>query len=387
MIELKGEYNSAVVLLEDESGIEEGTREQIIRFLNNKHFSDAKIRIMPDCHVGYGACIGFTMTLNDYIIPNIVGVDLSCGVLAVKLGKAEIDLPLLDQWIRENIAHGYHVNSNMQNRAPYLKEFYRQMDVISKKIGVSANRNRLSIGSLGGGNHFIELGVDEGENKWLTIHTGSRKFGNDLASYYQNIAKSMSSEGEPRDLAALVRSKEGAEYLQDIKCAAMFASVNRVTIAYKIIKYLRDSGEIADKKFEDFDSVESVHNYIGDDGIIRKGAVSAYKNERLVIPFNMEDGLIIGVGKGNPEWNYSAPHGAGRVLGRKQAFNVLNLDDALEGMRRAGVYTTSMNRYTLDEAKGAYKDKDLIVKAIEDNVHLINFVKPVYNFKAEDSKR
>lgn len=377
MFELEGRYNKAVIMLADKVLLDQGTEEQVIRFLNNRFFADTSIVIMPDCHVGYGACIGFTMTMNEYVIPNIVGVDLSCGVLAVNIGRTDIRLPLLDEWIHENIAHGFAVNKEIQNTAKEMREFYRQVEEISQRINSSAERNRLAVGSLGGGNHFIEVGVDKADNKWLTVHCGSRKFGLDIASYYQNMAKRECGRDCPGDLAGLRCNLEGAAYLHDIRCAAEFASINRATIVQKIVRFL--NADITDR-------VESVHNYIGEDNMIRKGAVSAYKNERLVIPFNMEDGLIIGRGRGNKEWNNSAPHGAGRVLSRKQAFKQLKLSEAVAGMKNAGIYTTSMHKGTLDEAKAAYKDKKLILEAIRDNVEITEFVRPVYNFKADESR-
>jgi len=387
MFTIKGKYNSANIMLPNGT-LDETTTKQIYGFLNNPAFGNTYIAVMPDCHFGAGACIGYTQKMNGYIIPNIVGVDLGCGVLSINLGEQKIDLKKLDNYIRENIPYGFNVNAKAYHDSGYsikikMGELKDNIKRISDKIESDGNRNVLALGSLGGGNHFEELGKDEKGNTWLTVHTGSRKFGLDIAGYHQNIAKKNMKEmfiGDAHRGLEFLTEKTGAnDYMEDMKVAQLFADTNRMIIAKKIIvDYLK-------LDLTKLDKINTVHNYINfEDNIIRKGAISAHKDERLVIPFNMEDGLIIGVGKGNSKWNYSAPHGAGRVLSRTKAKKELNLKDMEDGMKRAGVYTTSLSAKTLDEAKGAYKNKALILTEICETVDVTHYVKPIYNFKSDN---
>jgi RNA-splicing ligase RtcB len=386
MFNIRAKYNNANIMLPDESHIDETTKKQIYGFLNHPAFGNSYISIMPDCHAGAGSCIGFTMQMNDYIIPNIVGVDIGCGVCSVNIGKANIELGYLDNFIRANIPSGFSVNDrsdmkakDLEYRVPGIFQFKKSIMEISERIQSDANRNWCAVGSLGGGNHFIEVGIDENEDKWLTIHTGSRKFGLDIANYHQNKAKKLMKEmfigSAYRDLEFMPIDKGGSDYILDMSVAQTFAKYNRMAIITKIMKYLN----VTPVKY-----AHSIHNFIDlEDKIIRKGAIRAYENESLVIPFNMEDGLIIGTGKSNPKWNHSAPHGAGRVLSRTKAKESLNLEDAKTSMANAGIYTTSLSENSLDEAKGAYKDKQLIIDSISETVDITNFVKPIYNFKAD----
>jgi RNA-splicing ligase RtcB len=379
---IKAKYNSANIMLPEDSIIEEETLKQIYSFLNHPSFANTYIAIMPDCHAGNGACIGFTMKLNDYIIPNIVGVDIGCGVLSYNLGNININLKSLDEFIKNEIPFGFNVNSKSKLNIEIYKD---TINNISKKINSDGNRNILSLGSLGGGNHFIEVGEDEENNKWLTIHTGSRKFGLDIANFYQKKAKEFmikifQGASAFKNLEyLLIDSDDGKNYIKDMKLATFFAKLNRYYIAEEIIinfLYL-DINEL--------EKVESIHNYIDfSDNIIRKGAIRSYENEKLIIPFNMEDGLIIGSGKSRSKWNYSAPHGAGRLLSRTKAKANLKLDKYVESMKDKNIYTSSLNKNTLDECKDAYKDKNLIIDAIEETVVIEKFVKPIYNFKASE---
>jgi len=375
MFTIKAKYNSANVMLPDEGHIDDTTKTQIYGFLNHPAFGNSYIAIMPDCHAGAGSCIGFTMKMNDYIIPNIVGVDIGCGVLSANVGKTKIDLQKFDDFIRGNIPSGFNVNSKSQiDNTPFKDTVLK----LSKKIGSDPARNVLACGSLGGGNHFIEIGVDENEDKWITVHTGSRKFGLDICNYHQNIAKGLMKKmfiGSAYHKMEFLTDGYKEDYLKDMEIAQNFAERSRDLIITKLVDFIG----VKEKSV-----VESTHNFIDfQDNIVRKGAIRAYENESLIIPFNMQDGLIIGEGKSNPKWNYSAPHGAGRVLSRRKAKETLDIKDMKEGMKRAGVFTTSLSKNTLDEAKGAYKNKHLILNAIKETVDIKHFVKPIYNFKSE----
>ena len=370
--ELIGDYNKCEVMLPTMSDIDQETVSQIYGFLNNKAFVDTKIVIMPDCHAGKGSCVGFTMTLNDMIIPNIVGVDIACGVVSVNLGKVNLNLEKLDNFIYNNIPHGFSVRDTYCKKVPdKLRDSIKQ---VSEKIGSDAGRNIKAVGSLGGGNHFIEVGKDSEDNLWLTIHSGSRKFGLDIATYHQNIAKGITSNRQGLDFLLGV---DRDAYFRDMRVAQDMATANRLVIVGDILDFL--NLKIGSERV-----IESIHNYIDFlHGVVRKGAVSAQLGEDVIIPFNMEDGLILGRGLGNSEWNYSAPHGAGRVLSRSKAKKSLDLSEAQLGMEIAGIYTTSLCESTLDEAKSAYKDKELILDSIRETVEVVDFVKPVYNFKSK----
>jgi RNA-splicing ligase RtcB len=359
--------------------------------VNHPALQGEPIVIMPDCHAGKGSVIGFTFKLNDYIIPNIVGVDIGCGMMSYKIGGKLLGRRLseIDELIHKHIPAGFSVNnySNPRKVINVLAKKYLNRDDFSTKIEdvnflLKGDLNRFlqGIGSLGGGNHFIEIGIDENEDYWLTIHTGSRNFGKRVCEFYQAWAKDLlhSYFVDGYKDAEYIHKEDGGfdGYLAHMKVAQDYAHLNRLAILIRILGFVFESG---------MDSIpfECVHNYINfDDKIIRKGAISAYKDEDVIIPFNMEDGLIIGKGKGNKDWNYSAPHGAGRILSRSKAKEVLKLDDMKKGMEDAGIYTTCLNQNTLDESKGAYKDKEMILSMIKETVDVIHFVKPIYNFKA-----
>jgi len=377
MYTLKGKYTSANVMLPEGIFADESTTSQIYSFLNHPAFKGCYIAIMPDCHAGNGACVGFTMKINDYIIPAIVGVDIGCRVRTVRLSKS---IPTnsrdkLDSLVRRTIPSGF--NTHKGNTSSGIGNLFdEKIKVYSKIAGGDINRNINSIGSLGGGNHFIELGVDSNNKQWLTVHSGSRRFGLDIATYHQKRAVSHLRNNFIKDIPkGLEFLYEDTLYLEHMKFAQEFAKSNVDRILELLLKSIKiEFGNI----YYD-DDIESVHNYIGDDNIIRKGAVSAYKGERVVIPFNMEDGLIIGEGLGSSKWNNSAPHGAGRVMSRTRAKALLNLDEAKEDMKSAGVYSSNI---PLDEVKGAYKDKELILNAIHETAKIIDFIRPIYNFKA-----
>lgn len=401
------------------SNIEDKAREQIDLLLEQEPFKDCKIRIMPDVHAGAGCVIGFTGNLGDKVIPNIVGVDIGCGMLCVELGNIDLNLEKLDKIIRQYIPSGMNVHENQRYKFLELEQLYCY-ELLKNKD----NWLEKSMGTLGGGNHFIEIDVDEDDNKYLVIHTGSRNLGKQVAEIYQEKAikycsydEEMKSEKQsiikeykkqhkekeiqeklieitkkyegitkmPKDLCYL-EGQLREDYLHDMKLCQEFAILNRKTIANIILKnimYFKDDIEPLDCwEFKD-DYFETIHNYISfEDNIVRKGAISAKKGEKVLIPMNMRDGCIIGIGKGNDDWNCSAPHGAGRIMSRMQAKETFNLDEYKESMKN--IYTTSVNENTIDEAPFVYKPMKEIIDNIRDTVDIIKIIKPIYNFKANE---
>lgn len=371
-INLKGKFAEATILIDD---VPETVVTQIYNVLNHIAFDGVTIRIMPDCHAGVGCVVGFTATPNQFIIPNLIGVDIGCGMLSVNLGKLPINLEELDDVIHKKVPSGTRIRETIHPSLP--DEFEMSIIRTAEKIEMDVNRAIMSIGTLGGGNHFIELGVDPDGNKWLTVHSGSRKFGESICRYHQRIAKQRMKEqfsgASAYNGLEFLHGKDKENYIQDMMLAAEYARINRFAMIDIIISTLGIS------LFQVKKYISCVHNFIGNDGISRKGAISAYLDEPVIIPFNMKDGILFGKGKGNPEWNYSAPHGAGRVLSRTQAKNSIVLEDFEKSME--GIYTTSVNKSTLDESPSAYKDMNIIMQAIEDTVSIDFIVKPIYNFK------
>ncbi|HZJ56964.1 MAG TPA: RtcB family protein [Clostridia bacterium] len=404
-MKLQGTYNSALVFTDN---LEDGAREQIIELLNQDFIAESKVRIMPDVHQGMGCVIGFTADMGDKVIPNIVGVDIGCGMLTIELGNVDIDLPTLDGIINRGIPSGRATHNKRKFRFDRLDDLHCFRDLRNTK------RIERSVGTLGGGNHFIELGEDESGSKWLVIHSGSRNLGKQVAEIYQRLAVDLcsgkeeyfikkeeiiteyKSAGKRKEIkGALDRlAKEYAglkprypkalcyltgeyrkKYLHDMGICQDYASINREKMAEIILNDLFGKG------LKDFNHFETIHNYINfKDNIIRKGAIAAYENERVLIPINMRDGSIIGVGRGNPEWNYSAPHGAGRLMSRTVARRAITMEE-FEGSM-AGIYSTSINRSTLDEAPLAYKPMEEILENIRETVDVIGIIKPIYNYKA-----
>jgi tRNA-splicing ligase RtcB len=364
ILEIRGQYNTAKVFTDN---VEEATLEQITNLCNQEFTKGCKIRIMPDCHAGIGCVIGFTANLGDKVVPNLVGVDIGCGMYTLRLGKIDVDLPLLDKTIHKYIPAGREVHKKKIVSFPELQELHCFRELKEK------TRIERSIGTLGGGNHFIELNKDSEENLYLVIHSGSRNLGKQVAEIYQNLAVDLCS-GEPklsRDLCFLTGEYRN-RYLHDMAICQRYAILNRETIAELILEKL---------KLNPLESFHTVHNYINfEDNIIRKGSVSARKGEKIIIPVNMRDGSIIAIGKGNPEWNYSAPHGAGRVLSRATARKAISLEAYQEAMR--GIYTTCVNEHTLDESPMVYKPMKEILPNIQDTVEVVKVIKPIYNFKS-----
>lgn len=406
--------------------IEETARKQIDTLLEQPAFKDCKVRIMPDVHAGAGCVIGFTADLGDKVVPNLVGVDIGCGMFVVELGKIDIDLEKLDKVIRENIPSGMNVYSDrkkMLNDILKMQTFIslddRTVEAITKLESFHLRcyeelKNidwlERSMGTLGGGNHFIEIDTDEEGNKYLVIHTGSRNLGKQVCEIYQkkaisrfytrnNLSKEKIAqiikeckengleteiqsrieaekekthpENIPKELCYLT-GKDREDYLHDMDICQKFAKANRLAI------FLRIMFEMG---WEFNTWWHTTHNYIDfKDNIIRKGAISAKKGEKLIIPMNMRDGCIIGIGKGNEDWNYSAPHGAGRIMSRSQAKKTVSMQEYKDSMQ--GVYTTSVDESTIDESPMAYKPMQEIIDKIKDTVEIEKIIKPIYNFKA-----
>ena len=387
--------------------IEQEALEQIERLVRQPAFENCKVRIMPDVHAGAGCVIGFTADLGDRVIPNIVGVDIGCGMLTVSLGKSKINLPELDGAIRKRVPSGRQTHEGRHVKFPRLQELYCYRQLRDTK------RMERSIGTLGGGNHFIELDADKEGNMYLIIHSGSRNLGKQVADYYQGLAVEL-MQGKDKlyemqeklieEYKAAGRRKEiqGAikelhrkfdpnplnipkelcyltgeyreRYLHDMAICQEFAVLNRKEMADAILDEL-GIGEL--------DRFETIHNYIEfDSNMVRKGAISAKKGELLLIPVNMRDGCIIGRGKGNSDWNQSAPHGAGRLMSRTKAKESITLEAFEQSME--GIYTTSVNQSTIDESPMAYKPMEEILGNIKDTVEIVKIIKPVYNFKASE---
>lgn len=390
--------------------IEDEALEQIHTLLDQPAFADCKVRIMPDVHAGKGCVIGFTADLGDKVIPNIVGVDIGCGMLTVELGKGDIDLQRLDEVIREYIPSGRNVHKGRILKWDRLRELYCYRELKDTK------RIERSIGTLGGGNHFIEIDVDERGYKYLIIHTGSRNLGKQVAEYYQKLAVEImqgkdelykkqaeliadyKAQGRKKEIEKAIKElhknfnpnplnipKElcyltgeyRKKYLNDMRVCQDFASINRLEIANVILKNMFGDSII------EYNLFETVHNYIDYcSNIVRKGAISAKNGEKLLIPINMRDGCIIGYGRGNEEWNCSAPHGAGRIMSRTKAKENISLVEFEKSME--GIYTTSVNQSTIDESPMAYKPIDEIVENIKDTVYIYDIIKPIYNYKASE---
>ena len=392
--------------------IDEEALKQINELLDQDAFKDSKVRIMPDVHAGKGCVIGFTGNLGNKVIPNIVGVDIGCGMLCIELGNVELDLEKIDNIIRKYVPSGRNVHEKTQSKFVDLEKLY-----CLKELKNNNDFLERSLGTLGSGNHFIEIDKDEDNNKYLVIHTGSRNLGKQVASIYQEKAikycsykKEMQEEKEKIKLeykkqgrkseitAALIdveKKYEGKtklpidlcylegenreKYLHDMKICQEFARNNRLCIAKQILFNYFNIDNL-DNNFKYF---ETIHNYISfEDNIIRKGAIAARSNERVLIPMNMRDGCIIGIGKENDDWNKSAPHGAGRIVSRNKAKEVVKIDEYRKSMN--GIYTTSVNKDTIDEAPMVYKPMQEIVDCIKDTVEIEKIIKPIYNFKASE---
>jgi tRNA-splicing ligase RtcB (3'-phosphate/5'-hydroxy nucleic acid ligase) len=364
MIELQGKYNTAKVFTDN---VEQTAISQIINLLNQPFVNGASIRIMSDVHAGAGCVIGFTADLRDMVIPNLIGVDIGCGMLVIDVTGLPMYTEDLDRFIHAYIPAGFDIHPENKTKYQEYKNLYCYDELYKNE------RFGLAIGTLGGGNHFIEVDYSEKTGKkYLVIHTGSRNMGKQVADYYQKIAIEKGTSSQ-KDLCYLTGTDKD-NYLHDMKICQEYAVENRNTIASLILSHF-------DTKIKDLDNFTTIHNYINfDDDIMRKGAVSAQKFETLIVPMNMRDGSLICVGKGNEDWNFSAPHGAGRIMSRGEAKRSINLEDYKKSMD--GIYTTCVNQGTLDESPMAYKPMQEIIDNIGDTVEIVDIVKPIYNFKA-----
>lgn len=404
MKEITGKYNNAKIFTDD---IDEASLKQVETLCDQEFTQGSQIRLMPDVHAGAGCTIGTTMTLTDKIVPNLVGVDIGCGMetLVIKAdaeASVNFDPARLDKNIRRNIPSGFDVRN-------IVHKFADQIEWDKVKGKYNKRRAKLSLGTLGGGNHFIEVDRDDEGKLYIVVHSGSRHAGLEIADFYQEEAwkqlngkqradleaaiEQMKAEGKqteiegelkkmksqvithiPRDLA-YVSGYLFDDYINDMRIMQHFAMLNRKAMIESIsigLHIKRDDIE---------DQFTTIHNYIDTDAmILRKGAVSAKKGEKLLIPMNMRDGSLVCIGKGNADWNYSAPHGAGRVMSRKYARKVLNVDDFKAEM--SGIWSSTVGKDTLDEAPMVYKKMDSIIENLKDTAEIIKTIKPIYNFKA-----
>ncbi len=380
-MEITGDYGTAVVMVDN---IEESAANQIAELMNQSMSKDAHVRIMPDVHAGAGCVIGYTAKMGEKVVPNLIGVDIGCGVIGYQLDGIDRPFIELDEVIENSVPSGFRVREKVLSMLPELygrmsdgrfSAFETAVNEICDRQEQDQDKVWRSIGTLGGGNHFIEVSEDDEGYGWLVIHSGSRNFGLKVANYHQKIAQAACPD-IPKSLAFLADG-DASEYFADMVIAQEYARLNRSAMAYII---LSDFFRLEDPSYA-HDQVESVHNYIDpSDEIIRKGAVRAYDGEAVIIPFNMAFGSIVGIGKSNEEWNYSSAHGAGRVMGRKQAKRELSLDDFKISM--AGIYSSTVTENTLDEAPMAYKNPSEVLANIEQTVEVTARLRPIYNFKA-----
>lgn len=396
MLEVKGKFNTAKIFTDV---VDEKSIAQVTELCNQEFCAGSRIRLMPDIHAGAGCTIGTTMTIKDKIVPNLVGVDIGCGMHTAQIAEKELDLEKLDRLIYERIPSGFNIHDKSKSSSVDLSKLR-----CAKHVDIE--RAKKSIGTLGGGNHFIEVDRDDDGNLYIVVHSGSRHIGLEVAKYYQDagykalcdadkggvqeIVERLKSDGRFSEISDAVKEYKakhqtkipkslayvsGAlfdDYLHDMQIIQRFAMVNRMVMLGEIAMGM--GVHIAD----DF---VTVHNYIDTENmILRKGAVSARKGEKLLIPINMRDGSLICIGKGNEDWNFSAPHGAGRLMSRAAAKRAFTVDDFRSEMD--GIYTTSANQDTLDECPMAYKSMKAIVDNIGPTAEIVKVIKPIYNFKA-----
>jgi len=396
MIELQGKYNTAKVFTDN---IPQEAAAQIINLLNQEFVCDSQIRIMPDTHAGAGCTIGTTMTITDKVVPNLVGVDIGCGMETVILKDSHVELQRLDKIIHEYIPAGF---STRNKPHPYIDEI--NLAKLRCADHVNLNRAKLSMGTLGGGNHFIELNKDDDGRFYLVVHSGSRNLGKQVAEYYQKAAvrdlekrrndsskliAGLKAQGRESKIEtelqkrkflkvdknlAFAKGQLFDDYIYDMEFIQRYAALNRKAIVKEIARQM---------KFKVEDSFTTIHNYIETQTmILRKGAISAKAGERVLIPINMRDGSLVCIGKGNPDWNYSAPHGAGRLMSRSAAKKNITLSQFKASMD--GIYSSTIGKSTIDEAPFAYKPMDEIIGNIADTAEIVKIIKPVYNFKAAE---
>lgn len=399
MFEVKGKFNTAQVFTDN---VEDAAYKQILNLMNQKFAEGSKFAIMPDCHAGAGCVIGLTMKIVDKVVPNLVGVDIGCGMLVLKVDRQYIfDLPLVDKIWHEDIPSGINHRSTKHEFA----DLVNIEDIIAP---INVEKLKFSIGTLGGGNHFGEIDIDDEGYSYIVIHSGSRHLGIEVCKHYQKLAikyhkdkiksdrsliEKLKSEGRQSEIESLLKARkecapyipdelaylEGQDledYLHDMRIAQDYAVCNREAMMDVIVKKLGIEAFTLEKFC-------TIHNYIDiENRILRKGAISLQKDQTAIIPMNMMDGSLIVRGKGNPEWNYSGPHGAGRIMSRSKAKESLDMKDFKKSME--GIYTTCVEKNTIDESPMAYKPMDEIVRNVKDTAEIIKVIKPVYNFKASE---
>lgn len=398
MIEVTGRFNSAKIYTDV---VDEASISQVIALCNQEFSAGSRIRLMPDIHAGAGCTIGTTMTITDKVVPNLVGVDIGCGMETIRVRETHLEMQRLDKLIYEKIPSGFKIRDKAHRYAGQV-----DLEDLFCAKHVDLLRAEKSVGTLGGGNHFIEVDRDEEGNLYVVVHSGSRHLGKEVASYYQEEGFKILNRTDDKSIQLMIQELKAAgrqkeiqkelkrlknlkqteiprqlayvsgelfeQYIHDMKLVQRFAALNRQAMIDEIVKGMKLHVE---------EQFTTVHNYIDTDSmILRKGAVSAKAGEQLLIPINMRDGSLICVGKGNEDWNCSAPHGAGRLMSRAQAKQSFTVSDFKKQMSE--VYTTSVNSSTLDECPMAYKDMSDIVENIGPTAEIVKTIKPVYNFKA-----
>ena len=400
MIEIKGKYNEAKIFTDV---VESASIAQVQELCNQEFTAGSRIRLMPDIHAGAGCTIGTTMTITDTVVPNLVGVDIGCGMETIRITEKHLELQKLDKLIYEKIPSGFSVRDKAHK---YLSQI--DLDELYCREQIDIRRAEKSIGTLGGGNHFIEVNKDEEDNLYIVVHSGSRHLGVEVARYYQEegykvlngtddasiaqIIDKMKAEGREKEIQKEIKRLKNVKqtnipkalayvsgelferYIHDMKIVQHFAKLNRMAMMDEIVKGMKLHIE---------EQFTTIHNYIDTESmILRKGAISAKAGEKILIPINMRDGSLICLGKGNEDWNYSAPHGAGRLMSRaeaKQSFTVSEFKKQMEE-----VYTTSVGKATLDECPMAYKGMQDILDNIGPTADVVKIIRPIYNFKAGD---
>ena len=377
MILVKGKYAEAQVMCKQElegAGVDKYALSQIQMICDNRASEGSVIRVMPDVHPGKVGPIGLTMTIGDRILPSLVGIDIGCGMLACKLGRIRNDFRKLDAVIRDNVPVGSKVRKKAHSSANF------EFDRLRCSKHIRREKALLSVGTLGGGNHFIELDLDDNKDAYLIIHSGSRNLGREVAEYYiaegRKVLKEQGENDVPYEMTYLSGNLM-EDYLNDLAVVQEYAALNRRIIASEIIKGM---------KWKEKDLFTCSHNYVdlgGTKPLLRKGAISAAENEDVIIPINMKDGVILGKGKGNAEWNNSAPHGSGRILSRGGVAGVHTVSEFKAAMN--GIYSVCISKDTLDEAPFAYRGIDYIKEAVEDTVSIDKVLRPIYNYKGGNS--
>ncbi|MDE7311309.1 MAG: RtcB family protein [Eubacterium sp.] len=402
MIELQGKYNKAKIFADT---ADESSLAQVKLLLGQEFVSGSRIRMMPDIHAGAGCTIGTTMTITDKVVPNLVGVDIGCGMETVAVREKHLELQKLDKLIYEKIPSGFHIREKTHI---YFDEIENELKKLHCFRHINYARAEKSLGTLGGGNHFIEADKDEDGTIYIVVHSGSRHLGVEVAEYYQEegfralngsakkdieqMIAQLKAQGREKEIQSKIEESRSrvltsiprtlayvsgelfCQYIHDMKIVQRYAQLNRKAMMREIVKGM---------KLHVTEQFTTIHNYIDTEAmILRKGAVSARKGEKLLIPINMRDGSFICIGKGNEDWNQSAPHGAGRLMSRSAAKQSFTVSEFKKQM--SGIYSTSINQETLDECPMAYKGMDDIVNNITDTVDIEKRIKPVYNFKAAE---